>query len=468
MRKFLLLLTLVCAASLGLQAQGTLVNFKIKGSPVGTFKIIGMLGGQNYLADTVVAAKEGEILWKKAVPLPGGLYYLVYPDQKTFVQFLLDKDQEFSMVASPPDVIGTMAVDGCLDNVLFYENLRFEAEFRRRVDSLDAALKSQAPGSLNIAYLENQKAKQLERRKAYLANLKANHPTNFFTVFKIAGQNPELQQPRLANGAIDSSLQVYLYRESYWNGTDVSDERLLRTPVIANKLKTFMTLATPQNADSVIKSADKVIALSKACDECFKFVVNWIAIQYEKPTVMGGEAILVHLVDKYFTDDHANWFSDKPEELTKIRKKVNDMRPSLLGKTAQDIRCKTIDGGYKSLYELKGAAKILFMYSTSCSHCQERAPVLVEVVKKWKPYGLEVFALCLDPDEDKWREFVTKYHMEEFHNTIDPKYESLYYKKYHIDVTPELYIMDASNKIISKDLHPNQIETILKKAYGLK
>ena len=94
--------------------------------------------------------------------------------------------------------------------------------------------------------------------------------------------------------------------------------------------------------------------------------------------------------------------------------------------------------------------------------------MLVDVVKQWKPYGLEVFALCLDPDEDKWREFVTKYHMEEFHNTIDPKYESLYYKKYHIDVTPELYIMDASNKIISKDLHPNQIDPILKKAYGLK
>ena len=55
---------------------------------------------------------------------------------------------------------------------------------------------------------------------------------------------------------------------------------------------------------------------------------------------------------------------------------------------------------------------------------------------------------------------MAKYKTEGFVNVIDPQYESLYYKKYHIDITPELYIMDANNKIIAKDLHPNQIEPI--------
>lgn len=456
------------ALATGLFAQGTNIQFELKGAAAGRFKVIGMLGGQNYLVDSMLSTKPGEIAWKRDTPVPGGLYYLVFPDGATYLQMLLDKDQEFRMKGAMPDLIATMQVEGSIDNKLYYENLQFEVEFRRRLDSTDLALRSLPAGNMNRPFLENQRLKIVESRKQHLNGFRQKHPDSFFTVFKFAGQNPDLRMPRLPNGALDTLAQLRYYRDDYWNGTDLADERLLRTPVIPNKLKTYMTQLVPQAPDSVIKYADRIIAMSKECAECYKFLVNWIAIQYEKPTIMGGEAVLVHLVDKYFTDEVAYWFSDKPEELVKIRKKVNEMRPSLLGKTGQDIRCRGLDGNLTGLYELTGPAKILYMYSTSCSHCQERTPVLVDLLEStWKQHGLKVFALCLDPDEAKWKEFVAKYKMEGFVNVIDPKYESGYYKKYHMDITPELYILDANNKIIAKDLHPNQIDPVLRKAFGL-
>ena len=195
----------------------------------------------------------------------------------------------------------------------------------------------------------------------------------------------------------------------------------------------------------------------------FKFVSNWIAIQYDKPKFMGGEKVLVHIVDKYFTDDLVFWYEDEPEQLKKIRKKVADMRPSLLGNVGKDLRCRNLEGEYESLYGLGSPVKVLFMYSYSCSHCKERAPVLVEVMKEWQSKGVEVMAFCLDPEEDKWRGFVEKYGMQDLHNVIDPDFESRYYKKYHVDITPEMYVLDQNNVIVAKDLHPNQLAPVFKR-----
>lgn len=459
---------LLCMGCLmGLSQPKMALDVEVRGLPDGYCRILGMLGGQNYVVDSV-RATNGKFHLERAALLPTGLYYVVFPDERTFFQFLLDTDQTVRFQSDVQDLVKFMKVEGCIDNELLYSNLRYEATFKQRFDSVEAAIAS-AGGGPNVAGLQQRKTQLLEDRKAHVASFAQQYPGSFFTRFKSAGQNPELQNPRKPDGSLDTLRQLALYRDAYFANTPLNDEGLLRTPVVPNKLKTYMTQLTPQAPDSVIKYADRVIAMARGCDECYKFVVNWIAIQYEKPTIMGGEVILVHLVDKYFTDDvAARWFPGKPEELAKIRKKVNEMRPSLLGKTGQDLRAKNPLGEYESLYELKSPIKVVFMYSASCSHCQERAPVLRDLLAKWKG-KVEVYALCLDPDEAKWREFIDKYQLQGFHNVIDPKMESRYYYKYHVDITPECYVLDPANVIVAKDLHPNQLEPVFEKVMaGLK
>lgn len=445
------------------QEESTKIRFEVNGLPDGHCRIIGMIGDQNYLLDSVLA-QGGVATFERETPISGGLYYFVFPDRRTFIQFLADKDQQFTLKTSYPDLIGSMEVEGSLDNSLFFGNQQFEADFRTRYDSCDRALKTLPPNSLNKAFLENKRKGLLDSRVAHVNSYQEKHPESFFTVFKISGQNPELTYPKKSNGTLDTLLQLVHYRNHYWDNTDLLDERLLRTPVVFNKLKNYITKLTPQVPDSVVKYADRVVRQTIGNEEAFKFVVNWLAIKYEKPTMMGGDKILVHLVDNFFTDKLAFWYEDQPEELKKIRKKVADMRPSLVGKTAQNITCTTLDGGKESLFDLKTPIKVLWIYSYTCSHCKERTPVLVDLLKEWKAKGVDVYALCMDPEIDKWKEFVTKYNMESLHNVIDPDYESRYYKKYHIDITPEAYVIDENNVIVAKDLHPNQLPPIFEKA----
>lgn len=416
-------------------------------------RFIGMIGNINWLVDSAMSDATGKITFAADSTLPSGLYYFVFPDN-SFIQFLLDKDQEFSMTTTKNDINGAMKVEGSLDNELFYENLAFEQKFQQEFAPLENRYKDSAPGP------EQEQARQaldakVKERLAKVQEYKDKYPNSFFAAFKWAGQNPEIIYPKKPNGDLDTLAQVYHFRMHYWDNVDFSDERLLRTPVIANKLENYITTATDQRIDSVIKYADRVVEMARANNEIFKFVVNQIAIKYRESTIMGGEAIFVHMIDKYFTEKDAFW--SNPEELKKIRGEADKLRVSLLGTKAKDITCINLNGQEESLLDLKSPVVVLYIYSYECEHCQERTPVLVQVMNEWKRKGVEVFALCTNAEEGLWKEFVQKNNMYAFHNVYDPKYQSSYYEKYHIDNTPEVYVLDQERNIIAKDLHPNQL-----------
>jgi peroxiredoxin len=285
-----------------------------------------------------------------------------------------------------------------------------------------------------------------------------NHPAAFFTKFKLSGQNPDLTYPKLPNGEPDQVAQVYQYRKDFFNNVDFGSESTLRTPVFANKLRKYIRELTPQNADSLIKYSDELIARTKANRELFKFTVNWIALEYKTPKTMGTEALYVHLIDKYWTTETAFW--SNAEEIKGLRGEIGLMKPSLIGKTAQDVVATNEKGEPVSIYGMKSPVKVVFIYSYDCEHCQKEAPEMVQVYNQWKNRGLDVFALCTDKDKGKWLEFVRKNGMT-FQNAIDPERKSRYDHKYHIDITPELYVLDKNNRIIASNLSPAQLPEFL-------
>jgi peroxiredoxin len=136
------------------------------------------------------------------------------------------------------------------------------------------------------------------------------------------------------------------------------------------------------------------------------------------------------------------------------------MKPSLIGKIGQDIIATNEKGEAVSLYGLTSPIKVLFIYSYDCEHCQKEAPEMVAVYNQWKNKGVDVLALSTDRDEATWKAFIQNNNMT-FHNALDPDRSSRYERKYHIDITPELYVLDKNNKIIASNLSPNQLPQFL-------
>lgn len=439
------------------------IEIQIDGAANDAAKILGVYGNQNFLIDSAKSDASGLFVFDADTLFPKGFYYVMLGSDNSYFQLLLDKDQEFGLVATKGDYVNTMAVSGCLDNELLYKNLKYESDFNNRLTPINQKLGALSEESAEHAAEKVNQEKLVSERLKHIQWFSDNHPDSYFTEFKLSGQNPELTYPKNADGTLNQEAQVYQYRNDFWDMIDFSSTASIRTPVFANKLRKYIRELTPQNADSLIKYSDQLIDKSRANKEIFKYVVNWIALEYKTPKTMGTEAVFVHMIDTYWTEDQAYW--SNPEEIKGLRGEISLIKPSLIGNTGQDIIAKNEQGETTSLYSLTSPIKVLFIYSYNCEHCQKEAPEMAKVYNQWKNQGVDVFALSTDEDEAKWKAFIQKNGMS-FKNAIDPERSSRYDRKYHIDITPELYVLDKNNKIIASNLSPNQLPQFLEAERG--
>jgi len=76
---------------------------------------------------------------------------------------------------------------------------------------------------------------------------------------------------------------------------------------------------------------------------------------------------------------------------------------------------------------------------------------------------LDVYAIALDTDPAKWKNFVQANNMSSWTNVYDPTNRSIF-KTYYVDNTPELYLLDKDRKIVAKNLKVSQLKDAIRLA----
>ncbi|MBU6339991.1 MAG: TlpA family protein disulfide reductase [Bacteroidetes bacterium] len=442
--------------------DSTYIDVTIEGLPAGKTKLVGSFGDQNYLADSTVIDAKGHFVLRRKKPLFPGYYTFLLPGSR-YLPFLVDLDQKFTLRAKVSDIFGTAEVSGDLNPVLFFENMKFQASQEEELATLADQMSKSATNTENYKTAKARQTELLAQRKAQLEATFKKYPNAFFTKFKIAGQNPDWVEFKKPNGDTDTLRQLGHYRGHFFDGVDFTDERLLYTPVIVNKLRRYIKDLTPQRPDSIIVVADALVRKVIPYKEYFKFFANWIALNYEngKTTVMDGEAVYVHIVQNFFKPELAFW--DTPANLEKLQKHVWEMEASLLGKKGPDVRAQDQYGVFHSIYEKTAPIIVIFMFSPDCEHCQKESPEVQALYEKWKDKGVDFYGIAVNTNDADWKAFIEKNKFT-FTNVFDPTNRAIY-AKYFVDITPELYVLNQDRTIIAKNLHPNQLETIFEREF---
>jgi peroxiredoxin len=440
--------------------DSTQIEAFLEGIPAGTTKLVGMWGDQNFLADSAIVDSTGHFVLRRKKLLAPGFYTFLLPGMKN-LSLLVDKDQRMTLRAKASNIPGTITADGSLNTGLFYETIRYQSKQEPELAQSTAILNKSAINSPDYLQAKLRQTQILDERKAYLDGIYQKNPDAFFTKFKKAGQNPDFKEYKKPNGDMDTMRQLITYRDHFWDNVDFNDDRLLNTPVIANKLKRYIKELTPQNPDSLIYVADPLIRRVIKNKQYFKYFTNWIALQYEntKTTVMDGEAVYVHVIKNYFTPELAFW--DKPENLQGLQTHVWEMEASLLNRKGPDVRAQDVNGQFKSIYEITAPIVVIFMFSPDCEHCQKEALEVEALYKKWKSRGVEFFGIAVSTTDAEWKAFVKEKGFT-FTNVFDPTNRAIY-AKYFVDITPEIYVLNKDRIIVSKNLHPNQLETVFER-----
>lgn len=456
--KFLIFTILLCLSSV-LNAQEFRLSIDLKNFDGGKSYMFGVLGDQNYVIDSAQTKTNEKIVFTREEALDGGMYFILLPDQQV-IQVLVDKEQNIQMQSEYKNLVSEMKVEGSIDNMLLYDNLKYEQAYSASFNQLKEALNKPDLSPALKAKLENQRDSLIKDRLATIKRVAQNNSNTFYAKFKLAGQNPIIKYPKDENGQIDKLKQVYLYRNEFWNDVDFKDDRLLRTPVISTKLERYINQLVDQNVDSLIKYSDLIIEQSLGSKEMFKFLVNYIGLKYKTPKFMGGDMVYAHIIKKYVTPEKAFWATEY--EIKYVQTDADIRYSSQIGNEAKDFEVSTDKGQAMKLLSLKSKYIVLFIYSTECEHCQEAAPKLVAKLNELKSLGVEVMALCNDQSKPQWLKFIADNKMAGLHNTIDIGNKSKYDFKYHVDITPELYLIDSERKIVAKDLSVEQLLKFVK------
>jgi peroxiredoxin len=438
------------------------LTFKITGYTEGYAKLVGNYADANYLADSAKINADGSIVFAKEGGYSAGLFYMMLPDE-SYIQMLVPDKNDIHVTATKGDFVGSAQAMQSLDNQLFFEGQRKQANIEKRFNAAGAEMKKYPRGSADFNKWQQEQNAILAERDAIVESLKQQYPNAFYTKFKLAGQNSKLRPAYRPEGGLDTNMTMYNYRQDYWNDFDFSDGRLVRTPVFQNKLKKYIQELTPQLADSVIKSADFLIGKCAANDDLYKVAVNWIGYNY-KPTIgkiMDCEAVYSHLVLKYFKEGSGKLLNIPEEDIQSARKTASGMPASLIGKIGQDVLAVDKNNVTRSIYGLKANFIAIYIYNPDCEHCQEETPRLRKVYDQYKSRGLEVFSIASNAkDKKEWQDFAQKYGIN-WVDVWDQSLSSRYHEKYYIDITPELYLLDRNHKIIAKNLKPLQLPEVL-------
>jgi hypothetical protein len=437
-------------------ADGYQVRFRVNGLKDTTCMIATYYGNGTYIKDTLKVDHNGRFTYRPPQDIERGIYIVVIND-KTYFEFILDRDTKFSMETDLSDLQGKMIVKDTPENSLFYEYLKYNRTMYGEIQKLQASEKKHKDNQDSLKLI-GQKIDDLNSVMIkYKIDVAAKHPDSFVSFFINAMREPEIPEiPLLPNGKKDSTFAYRYYQSHYWDGTNFADDRLLHTPVFHNKLKKYFDKVVVQNPDSIIRQADILIEKTRPNPEMFKYLVWFITYTYENSEIMGFDKVFVHVVDRYYMTKEVTWVT--PAVMDNIIKKAKRLKPLLLGEQAPNMIMMDSSGQLISMHNIKADFLILLFWDPDCSHCEVEIPKLKDFYEKQKDsLGLKIFAVCSDSSMAKWKSNIRKKKMDWINVNGPRTLTGDYHEQYDITTTPVIYLLDEKKIIIAKHLQPEQL-----------
>jgi peroxiredoxin len=460
-QKSLLFLIILISFSLSNFGQSEYnIKFKIKGLKDTTCLIAYYYSNGTYIKDTLKVDGSGRCQYISPADLPKGLYVMVITD-KVYFDFVVNGDHKFSMETNSVDPVKSMIIKDSPENVLFYKYLHYTRDKYNQINELDNKAKLITDQKDSLKMYSDQVAGINKELINFKLDIVAKFPDSFTAFMINAMKEPEVPEiPLLPNGKPDSTFGYKYYKAHFWDDTDFTDDRLLRTPVFHNKLKKYFDNVVVQNPDSIIIEADILIEKSRPNPEMFKYLVWFTTYRYENPEYMGMDKVFVHIVDKYYVTGQTTWITPSVNE--KIIQKANKIRPLLIGQKAPNMIMQDTSNQLVSMHNIAADFLLLLFWDPDCGHCEKEIPVIREYYDQNKDkYGLKIFAVCSDTSLVKWKNSIKKKKMD-WINVDGPRtLTGDFHDQYDVISTPVIYILNQKKEIIAKRIPADKIGTLI-------
>lgn len=165
---------------------------------------------------------------------------------------------------------------------------------------------------------------------------------------------------------------------------------------------------------------------------------------------------------------------DESVKNTKTGKKIQEIIKNLnsteIGSMAPDFSAKNPDGKEISLKESLGKVTIIDFWASWCGPCRKENPNVVAMYNELHSKGLNIIGVSLDNPNgaQDWKDAIAKdgliwNHVSNLQGWKDP-----IAVQYKVETIPATFILDASGKIVAKDLRGDELKAKIKELLGVK
>jgi thiol-disulfide isomerase/thioredoxin len=264
----------------------------------------------------------------------------------------------------------------------------------------------------------------------------------------------EIPEPVIPEGSPNPDSIRWYFRYNYnkdhfWDNIDLTDNRILRTPILHSRLETFFSNIVIQSPDSINKEIDKLIKKCEPQYDMFQYVSVFLFNKYRSSEIMGHDAVLYKIAKEIYLSGKADWVSD--QFLSDLEREVELMGNSLIGMRGKDLVMNSYSNFYVSLYDIKKEFTILYFWEPNCGHCKTTTPKLIEYYTEAKDDDVEIFAVCTTDNKEEWETYIQDNNIT-WINGWDPDRTTHFDYYYNVRSTPLIYILDREKRIIAKKL----------------
>jgi thiol-disulfide isomerase/thioredoxin len=428
-------------------------------------------GKQLPIIDSVLLNNNSEGVFKGPKKLGGGIYLIGYPDRAHNFEFLVDKNQKFSIVADTIN-IRKLNFNGSPENVSFLAYLYFIIKNGRHIEALQ---KQRSAGGNDSVKATKEIETLNEVIRKYRTDIMNKDGDGLLAVLLKGMREPEI--PKNTPSAKNDSLFAYRYfKTHYWDGVNFYDDRLVRTPFFESRLDKYFEQLVFPHADSVNKEIDWMLGYASIREDMQKFLLLKFVNRYYTQKYMWEDAVFVHLFEKYFSNKEYSWLTAQGKK--QITDRAYSLMANITGNPAADIELKSVDGKTTSLYNVQAPFILVTIWDPTCGHCKETLPKIDSIYQaKWKTMGVKLFAMAKETDGNKqtWLTFIQDHKLNDWIHVYYSKEEDKaridagipgYSQLYDVQSFPTLYLLDKDKRIIGKKLTEGQVDEIL--GYKLK
>jgi thiol-disulfide isomerase/thioredoxin len=261
------------------------------------------------------------------------------------------------------------------------------------------------------------------------------------------------RKPTIPPG-LNLAQQKEYFRNHWFDGIDWMDNTMMTSDVLTKKITDYLGLYSnpnfrkPELSQAFSVAVDKILPLAMQNPVIYEFTLKYLVRGFER---YGFDDVILYIATNYSNSQQC-----ENEQQSETLARLEKYKLLTVGKTAPDIQMKDMAGKELRISSVK-SRKLLIFWASSCPHCKELLPEIVNWSQQNPTVNIKVIPISLDDDKTAIQLAVKELKIP-WPILVDyKKWSSQAAIDYNIYATPTMLLLDGDNKILAKPMNLEEL-----------